>query len=401
MIDRYEIKSIKEIFSDAKRFELYSIIELLRIEHCTFMYENTIVEFNKDYFNVSEKDLKQIKFIENETKHEIAAFLSWFDKYCVSNKYLHYKLTSSDLLDAALNIQIKQAKEIVQEKYDDLYFAMLQLMNKYNTIPYMARTHGQLAKETTLGHLLNLKIEHLERAYTLFDNASNELNFCKIAGPVGVRDLDLLSFQEKLNEYLKMNNKEIEVTQIVPRDLYANLIYSMCALGAAIEKIALDIRLMSQSGIEEVSERFAENQVGSSAMPHKKNPIVCENITGLYRVLKSYLQPAIENISLWGYRDMTHSSVERIIIPDSFHLICNMLSKMTDVIDSLNVNKEKLESNITDVNVSTKILAKLSELFGYNKAYEITQNIMFDSDKLNKKPNDLLYERYQIKIEQS
>jgi adenylosuccinate lyase len=263
----------------------------------------------------------------------------------------------------------------------------------------MARTHGQLAKETTFAHFINTKIQHLERAYKIFEQACENLNFVKFAGPVGDKTIELKMFEEYVNEFYNTKNTDLEFTQIVPRDLYANLMYGIVSLGIAVEKIALEIRLMSQSGIEEVSERFYVNQVGSSAMPHKRNPITCENIMGLTRLLKSYLAPSVENINLWGYRDMTHSSVERVIIPDSFHLLCTILNKMTDVVDNLNVNEENIIDNITDVNMSTVILFKLTEILGRTAAYEETQNIMFEAIKENKQPEQLLYERFQIKIE--
>ncbi len=400
MIDRYEVKSIKEIFSDKYRFKIYSQIEYLRIEFCSLIHENLHLEFNKTHLQITDDDLNIIKHLENTTKHEIGAFLNWFAKYKIDNKYLHHSLTSSDLLDAALNIQIQNSKEIVKEKFDDLYISLYSLLNKYGSLPYMARTHGQLAKEITLGHFLNNRIEHLERSFNLFLQASNELNFIKIRGPVGdSTNLDLIKFEELVNSFFGMNKQEIEVTQIVPRDLYSNLIYSMISIGTAIEKLALDIRLMSQSGIEEISENFSVNQIGSSAMPHKKNPIICENITGLNRMLKSYLYPAIENILLWNYRDMTHSSVERIIIPDSFHLLCNMISKMASVVDSLNINEDKLIKNITEVNLSTVILERLTKDLGYQEAYKETQLIMQLSQIENKHPNQLLYERFKIQIE--
>lgn len=399
MIDRYEVQSIKEIFSDKFRFKLYTQIEYLRIEFLSYINENLKIEFNKNYFEITDLDLQEIKSLENKTKHEIGAFLVWFTKFQVNHRYLHADLTSSDLLDSALNIQIQEARVIVNEKFDNLYSSLHAIMNKYSYLPYMARTHGQLAKETTFAHFINTKIQHLERAYKIFEQACENLNFVKFAGPVGDKTIELKMFEEYVNEFYNTKNTDLVFTQIVPRDLYANLMYGIVSLGIAVEKIALEIRLMSQSGIEEVSERFYVNQVGSSAMPHKRNPITCENIMGLTRLLKSYLTPAIENINLWGYRDMTHSSVERVIIPDSFHLLCTVLNKMTDVVDNLNVNEENIIDNITDVNMSTVILFKLTEILGRTAAYEETQNIMFEAIKENKQPEQLLYERFQIKIE--
>lgn len=399
MIDRYEVQSIKEIFSDRFRFKIYTQLEYLRIEFLSYVNESLKIEFDKTYIDVTERDLQEIRTIENKTKHEIGAFLTWFSHHHIDHRYLHADLTSSDLLDSALNLQIQQARVVVQEKFDNLYSSLHAIMNKYSHLPYMARTHGQLAKETTFAHFINTKIEHLERAYDLFEQASEALNFVKFAGPVGDQTIELKMFEQYVNEFYNTKNKDLEFTQIIPRDLYANLIYGIVSLGIAVEKIALDIRLMSQSGIEELSERFYTNQIGSSAMPHKKNPIICENVTGLTRLLKSYLNPAIENINLWGYRDMTHSSVERVIVPDSFHLLCTILNKMTDVVDNLNVNEQNIIDNVTDVNMSTIILNKLTEILGRTSAYQETQSIMFEAIKENKPPEELLYERFQIRIE--
>jgi len=399
VIERYEVQSIKDIFSDKSRFKLYTQFEYMRIEYLTLTNEQLSIEFNKSAIEITEEDLSLIKAIEAQTKHEIGAFLVWFSTKHVNNKYLHSGLTSSDLLDSALNLQIQEARLVIKDKFEDLYSAMYSLMNRYKDLKFMARTHGQLAKESTFGHFLNTRIQHLERAYNLLHVAAEELNFVRFLGPVGQADIETNSFTEYVNSFYLTKTKDIEMTQIVPRDLYANLIYAIVALGISVEKIALEIRLMSQSGIEELSESFSSNQIGSSAMPHKKNPIVCENISGLVRLLKSYLQPALDNINLWGYRDMTHSSVERIIIPDSFHLIANVLSKMTDVIDTLNVNEEKISENRDKNTLSTLILSELTPLLGYVLAYRETQCIIFDAKQTNTSPLDLLYERFQVKLE--
>lgn len=381
MIERYQDNQITHIFSDKFKYEIYSSIERLNdLEHYSRLTRCTD-DFIKDYSSVSitQEDLNQIKEFESETKHETLAFLKWYNQK-FNDANTHKGLTSSDLIDSSDMIRMKIAFEHVMNKLVLLSINLFELSEKIDpNVQIMSRTHGQHALPIKLRSLIKQWNSLTESFLISFRTSLDKLFFVKIAGPVGQATPSNKNLEIAIsNLYLiNTNSKLEETTQIIPRYNYSRILFELVLLGSCLEKIATDIRLHSQTGIEELFEPFQDKQKGSSAMPNKRNPITCENICGLSRLLRSYMHPSLENITTWNHRDISHSSVERIIIPDSFHLICNMLDKMNFVIENLEINYFIIKQNL---NNKTSYAIELYNFLKENNtshetAYEISQKL--------------------------
>lgn len=381
MIERYEDSEINFIFSDKFKYEIYAIIERLNdLEQNNELYKYDDDELEVySYVKVLEEDLQTIKSFEKETKHETLAFLKWYNQK-FNNSNTHKDLTSSDLIDTADMIRMKLAFEHVINKLVLLSINTFETISKVNpNTLIMARTHGQHALPINLRHLLKQWHSLIETAIDSFRKGLNDFFFVKIAGPVGKATESNKNVEQKLCKIylINPNNRTQETTQIIPRHNYSRILFELVLLGGCLEKIATDIRLHSQTGIEEIFEPFQEKQKGSSAMPNKRNPITCENICGLNRLLRSYMQASLENIVTWNHRDISHSSVERVIIPDSFHLICNMLDKMNFVIENLEINYSNINDNLNNKTSNAIDLYNFLKETGadHETAYEISQKL--------------------------
>jgi adenylosuccinate lyase len=381
MIERYKDQNIEIIFSDKSKYETYATIERLNdLEHSEKLIRQTH-EFLIEYSNVKleESDLKTIKDIELETKHETLAFLKWYNqKY--NNPNTHKELTSSDLIDTSDMIRMKAAFQHVLDKLITLsinFYDILQFINR--DVKIMSRTHGQHALPISLRSLMEQWYALIQSSIDSFRRSIDELFFIKIAGPVGQQTQSNKNLENALSSIysIETNPRLKETTQIIPRYNYSRIMFELVLLGGCLEKIATDIRLHSQTGIEELLEPFENKQKGSSAMPNKRNPIICENICGLSRLLRSYMHASLENIVSWNHRDISHSSVERVIIPDSFHIICNMLDKMSFVIDKLQINYSKIEENLNDKTSNAIELYNFLKESGadHETAYEISKKL--------------------------
>lgn len=381
MIERYEDTEIAYIFSDKFKYQTYSIIERLNdLEH-----DSGLIKADADYIinyssiKLEQSDLDEIKQFELETKHETLAFLKWYNQK-FNNPNTHKGLTSSDLIDSTDMIRMKFGFEQVINKLVLLSINMFELSSKISpNVQIMSRTHGQHALPIPLRSLIKQWHSLIETSITSFRNKLDELFFVKIAGAVGQATESNRNVQEVLSRiYLMQNsNKLEETTQIIPRYNYSRILFELVLLGGCLEKIATEIRLHSQTGIEELFEPFEDKQKGSSAMPNKRNPITCENICGLSRLLRSYMHASLENIVTWNHRDISHSSVERVIIPDSFHLICNMLDKMNYVIENLEINYSTIKQNLNNKTSNAIELYNFLKQTGadHETAYEISQKL--------------------------
>jgi adenylosuccinate lyase len=296
-------------------------------------------------------------------------------------------MTSSDVQDTVLAIQLVRAGRIILKEAYILKHFLKETAMKYKKVPCVGRSHGMHAEVTTFGLKVLSWYGYVERALKLFETALSEVSYGKISGAVGTY-AHLSPEVEEIALWRMGLRCQYPSTQIVPRDRIANLVAAMASMGNAIEVIALEIRHLSRTEVSEVAESFGKGQMGSSAMPHKKNPIISEQMCGLNRILKGYLIPAFEDVPLWHERDISHSSVERLILPDAFHILKYMVLKTVSLVGSLEVNAEKMESNLkmTLGNVfSGALLIKVADRVGRDEAYTYVQSIVHTPSKRNLK----------------
>jgi adenylosuccinate lyase len=363
MIERYSLPEIKQIWEDENKYRIWLEIEILACEARAQMGEipENIV---KDIRRKANFDVKRILEIEETVKHDVIAFLTNVAEYVGENsRYIHYGMTSSDILDTALAVQMKQAGELILKKMNELKDLLGQKALKYKNTIMIGRTHGIHAEPTTFGLKMAVYYEEAKRNIQRLERAIEAISVGQISGAVGTYDY----LSPKVEEYVceKLGLKPAPVsTQVIQRDRHAEFLNALALIGTLLEKIAVEIRHLQRTEVLEAQENFSRGQKGSSAMPHKKNPIVCERITGMARLLRSNAMAAYENVALWHERDISHSSVERIIIPDSTMLAYYMLVKATDLIDNLVVFPENMKKNLNltrGLIYSQTLLLKLTE----------------------------------------
>jgi adenylosuccinate lyase len=289
--------------------------------------------------------------IEAEVKHDVIAFTTAVAESLKSqgldaeSRWLHYGLTSNDIVDTALALQVKEASALIRAGIDGLLAVLKRRALEFKHTPTIGRTHGIHAEPTTFGlKLLNWYAE-MERNRTRFDAAAEDMRVGKLSGAVGTFGHLNPNQEEKVCKHLGLKPAPV-ATQVIQRDRHAAYISTLAILGSTLDKIAVEVRHLQRTEVREAQEYFSEKQKGSSAMPHKKNPITSEQISGLARVLRGNAQAAFEDIALWHERDISHSSVERIIFPDSTILTDYLLAKTTDLIDRLLVYPERMKKNL-------------------------------------------------------
>ncbi|MDP8233426.1 MAG: adenylosuccinate lyase [Candidatus Saelkia tenebricola] len=347
MIERYSLPRMSEIWSQEARFQYLLDIELAVLE---VLVDEKKVPVSKNQFQTIKRkarfDVKRIKQIEKQTNHDLIAFLKNLEENIgPGSEYIHKGLTSSDVLDTALALQIKDGIEIIEEDITNYLEVVKEKAKKYKNIAAIGRSHGIHAEPMTLGlKFLSFYSEGLRNQERL-KRAKAELSFIAISGAVGTYASMSPQIEAKVAKKLEMKPEPIS-TQVIPRDRLANLFSTVALIAASLERVTTEIRHLQRTEVNEIQEPFGKNQKGSSAMPHKRNPILCERISGLARILRGYLIPALENITLWHERDISHSSVERIILPDAFILLNYMLSVMIKIVKGLNVNEDAVGNNL-------------------------------------------------------
>jgi len=345
MIPRYTTKEMGKIWEDENKFSKWLDVEkaVAAAQADLGMIPDQAAE---DINKKSQFDIKKIEEIESKTHHDVIAFLTDVSSHLGdSSKYLHYGLTSSDVGDTALSLQIIDAVNIIEKKMKNFTALLKKKAIKYAHTVMVGRTHGIHAEPVTLGLKFCLYAFEMKRNLERLEAAREVISYGKISGAVGTYANSSPQLEKKVCRILGLKPSPVS-TQIIQRDRHAQLISVLAIAGATLEKLALEIRNLQRTDVKEVEEPFAKGQKGSSAMPHKKNPILCERICGLARVLRSNTITAMENIVLWHERDISHSSAERVIIPDSFALLDYLFDKAYFVVDGLVVIEDNMKRNL-------------------------------------------------------
>ena len=376
MIERYTLKEMGAIWSDQMKYQTWLDVEIAAAKAMAAakmipMKSVKVIEKKAKF------DVARINEIEAEVNHDVIAFLTAVSEHVGEDaKYLHYGMTSSDMLDTALSLQMKKAAALIDKKIVLALKEIKKLADEYKMSPCIGRSHGVFAEPTTVGLKFAMWYTELQRAHVRFTAAAKTISTGMISGAVG----NFANVDPKIEQSVckQLGLKPAEVsTQVIQRDRHAEFITSIALLGSSLEKFATEVRHLQRTEVGEMMEGFSKKQKGSSAMPHKKNPITAERITGIARLLRGYAVSAMENIALWHERDIAHSSVERIIIPDSCIIIDYGLQKFIELLKGLVVNEKRMLENIYfegGVVFSQRLLLKLTPILGdRDKAYRLVQ----------------------------
>lgn len=345
MISRYSLPEMEGIWSEQNKWEALKKVE---VAVAKAQAEEGLIpqKAAKDIEKKSKFSIERIKEIEAETKHDVIAFVSSLaENVGESGKYIHYGLTSSDVLDTGLGIQIQESSRVILKKVKTLKSTLIKLIKEHWKTECVGRTHGIQAEPTTFGFKLSGFLAELERNEKRLARAFTEASVGQISGAVGTYSFLNPVIEKKVCKSLGLKEEPI-CTQVIPRDRYADLFCAVALTGGFIERLSVELRHLQRTEVSEVIEGFSKGQKGSSAMPHKKNPISAENLTGIARLLRSYSQASLENIALWHERDISHSSVERVIFPDSLILLDYALNRITRVLSQLYIDKEAMLKNL-------------------------------------------------------
>jgi adenylosuccinate lyase len=376
MIARYTNPVMGRIWSDQRRFETWLQVEIAAAEA---MAEAGIVPASaaRDIREKGGFDTSRIEEIEAKTRHDVIAFTTSVAEHVgESARWLHFGLTSSDVIDTAQALQMREACDVILADLDELALAIRARAEEHRHTPMIGRTHGVHAEPTTLGLKLALWFAEVRRDIGRLRRARATINVGKISGAVGTfAHLDP-SIEARVCERLGLEADPVS-SQIVQRDRHAELLCVLAITGASLEKFALEIRGLQKTEIGEIEEPFEQGQKGSSAMPHKRNPIGCEQITGLARLLRGNSVAALENVALWHERDISHSSVERVILPDTFIALDHMLRRFTKIVKHMVVHPGRMQENLEKsrgIIYSGTVLLELARLgVSREQAYEWVQ----------------------------
>tara|TARA_B110001452_G_scaffold249894_1_gene237746 strand:- start:1128 stop:2420 length:1293 start_codon:yes stop_codon:yes gene_type:complete len=376
MIERYSRKALKDIWEEKNKYTIWLNIELAAAES---MEKFKIIPkgITKKVKSKAKINVSRILEIENKVKHDVIAFLtSITEKVGKEARYLHKGMTSSDVLDTCFNLQLKQSGEILLKDIDKLLSTIKKQAIKHKFTLCIGRSHGIHAEPTTFGLKLLTFYQEFIRNKRRLKESIKEISTCAISGAVGT----FANVDPRVEAYVakKLNlNVETISTQIIPRDRHAQFFSTLAIIASSIERFATEIRHLQRTEVLEVEEFFGKKQKGSSAMPHKKNPILSENLTGLARLIRSTVVPALENITLWHERDISHSAVERNIGPDATIALDFALHRMNGIIENLNIYPKNMLKNLNltkGLFFSQRILLELTNVgFTREQSYSIVQ----------------------------
>ena len=393
MIERYSRSEIVKIWKEKNKYHIWLSIELAAtqaMEKLKLIPRGTALKIKKK----AKIDVDRIHKIENKVHHDVIAFLtSITEKVGIEGRFLHKGMTSSDVLDTCFNLQLVQASKILYKDIEELLIVLKNKSLKYKNTICIGRSHGIHAEPTTFGLKLASFYEEFKRNKQRLERAVKEISTCAISGAVGT----YANVDPRVEKYVaKKLNLKIEPisSQIIPRDRHAYFFSVLAIVAGSIERVATEIRNLQKTEVHEVEEFFDIKQKGSSAMPHKKNPILSENLTGLARMVRSCVIPALENISLWHERDISHSSVERNIGPDSTITLDFALHRLKNILKNMNVYPKKMLKNLYVTNgliFSQRIMLELTKHgFSREMAYRIVQKNAQNSRKNNKSLYEML-----------
>ncbi len=376
MIDRYSRKEIKNIWDEKNKYQIWLDIEIAAAQA---MEKLKVIPYGvaKKIEKKAKINVDRIHKIESKVHHDVIAFLtSISEKTGAEGKFLHKGMTSSDIIDTGFNIQLVQAGKILTNDVNEILKVLKKKSLKYKRTICIGRSHGIHAEPITFGLKLASFYEEFKRNQKRLDQAIKEVSTCAISGAVGT----YANVDPKVEAYVakKLNLKVEPIsTQIIPRDRHAYYFSVLAIIAGTIERVSTEIRNLQKTELQEVEEFFSKNQKGSSAMPHKRNPILSENLTGLSRMVRSYVIPALENISLWHERDISHSSVERNIGPDSTITLDFALNRLKNILENMNVYPKKMLKNLNltkGLIFSQRVMLELTKHgFSREKAYKIVQ----------------------------
>jgi adenylosuccinate lyase len=346
-------------------------------------------------------DIRKIDEIEKVVKHDVIAFLtSVAQSLGPESRFIHKGLTSSDILDTALALIMREASDIIIRDIRDLMEVIKKQAYKYKEIPMIGRSHGVHAEPMTFGLKFALWYEDMKRNLERMERAKGVISVGKLSGAVGTFSNIPPAVEEKVCKRLGLKPEAV-ATQVVQRDRHAEYLVTLALIAASVEKIAVEIRHLQRSEVLEAEEPFMAGQKGSSAMPHKRNPIGCENLTGLARLVRSNAMAALENIALWHERDISHSSVERVIIPDSSILTDYMLARLRGILERLQVYPKKMKENMAKsyglFNSQRVMLALIDKGLSREYAYSVVQNTAMNSWKTGAQFRTLLLKDKEIR----
>ena len=376
MIARYTRPEMGRIWSDENKFRMWLRVEVAATE--TLAEAGMVPQSAaKSIRERGDFDLSRIQALEAEVKHDVIAFTTAVaEKVGPESRWLHFGLTSNDVVDTAQALQIHEASLIIRNDLEALKTVLKRRALEFQHTPTIGRTHGIHAEPTTFGLKLANWYSETERNIERFEHAAEGMRVGKISGAVGTLAHLTPELEEKICSRLGLKTAAIS-SQVIQRDRHAFFVATLAVIAGTLDKIAVEIRHLQRTEVREAEEYFSEKQKGSSAMPHKRNPITCEQISGLARVVRGNAQAAFEDVPLWHERDISHSSVERVILPDSTILIDYLLHKTTTLIDTLLVYPERMLQNLESTSgliFSGQLLLDLAEAgMSREDAYRLVQ----------------------------
>lgn len=385
MIARYTRTEMGRVWEPKARFE-----KLLAVETAVAKSQAELGIIPRGAYLAIKKKSKfsvaRIEELEKTTRHDVIAFVTNVaENIGEHGKFFHFGLTSSDVLDTATSLTLREAGDILTESIKKLEKAIGEKIKRFGKIPCVGRTHGIHAEPTNFGHKLSGFLAELKRNRRRVESSIEQASIVKLSGPVGTYSTSGEKVERKVGELLKLTQESV-ATQVIPRDRHAEVIYALASLMAGLERLSVEIRHLQRTEVDEVEEGFGKGQKGSSAMPHKKNPVGSENITGLSRMVRSFVSSALENIVLWHERDISHSSVERIMFPDAFILADFATDRMANIIRDLVVKSDRMKQNLNlsqgKVFSSQVLLALVEKGLSREEAYGLVQRV---SHSLSKK----------------
>ena len=375
MIDRYSRPAMKRVWDDQNKYEKWLQVELAVSEAWT--EEGVIPAEDMSKLRQAKYNHRRMLEIFETTRHDVTAFLtSITEEIGPEGRWLHLGMTSSDMLDTAQSLQLVEAGELIKQELQNAIATLEKQAVKYKDTVMMGRTHGIHAEPMTFGLKLALWREELRRQQARLEDACESVRVGKISGAVGTHATISPAVEERVCRDLGLEVAPVS-NQVIQRDRYAHFITTLALIAASLEKFATEIRSLQRTEINEVEEPFGQGQTGSSSMPHKRNPELAERICGLARLIRGHSVTALENVALWGERDISHSSAERIILPDSCLALDYILSIFTRIVKDLRVNADRMWQNVESsrglVFSQRVLLALVDKGLAREDAYKVVQ----------------------------